>query len=404
MKKNSGITLIALIITIIIMLILVAVTVSILINSGIIGKAQKAKQDTTAAYEREATLGDSLSVNGTMYNSIDEYIGSPTAGTPVSNPASYGDNAQAISDGEGNYFPLPTGATYIEGTVATGIVIGYKGSQFVFIPINSDLTVKGTDKLMAKESTADGFTGITNGSTNYEGVLYNFSVNGDNITSEEMSNYGQGTSASREPDSIRTYDRDTTYISTIGCSTEAEVKAELQGSYNEMIDSVKRYGGFYVGRYESSINGTAIASVSGATPMNSVNWYEMYKKQKGFSGSGTDSMQSSMIWGSQYDAMINWMLTGAETEKVDSVTNAIHNRDRDLGALQTGTTATDVINNIYDIEGNCVEWTAEANSNTFRILRGGSYCFESASWERYIQMEPWADHLNHSSRMALYIK
>ncbi len=39
MKKNSGITLIALIITIIIMLILVAVTVSILINSGIIGKA-----------------------------------------------------------------------------------------------------------------------------------------------------------------------------------------------------------------------------------------------------------------------------------------------------------------------------------------------------------------------------
>ena len=41
MKKNSGITLIALIITIIIMLILVAVTISIVINSGIIGKAQK---------------------------------------------------------------------------------------------------------------------------------------------------------------------------------------------------------------------------------------------------------------------------------------------------------------------------------------------------------------------------
>ena len=76
MKKNSGITLIALIITIIIMLILVAVTVSIMINSGIIGKAQKAKQDTTTAYERESTLGDSLSVNGTMYNSIDEYLDS----------------------------------------------------------------------------------------------------------------------------------------------------------------------------------------------------------------------------------------------------------------------------------------------------------------------------------------
>ena len=76
MKKNNGITLIALIITIIIMLILVAVTISIVINSGIIGKAQKAKQDTTAAYESEAKLGDSLSVNGTMYNSIDEYLDS----------------------------------------------------------------------------------------------------------------------------------------------------------------------------------------------------------------------------------------------------------------------------------------------------------------------------------------
>ena len=42
MKKNQGITLIALIITIIIMLILVAVTVSIVINGGLIGKAKDA--------------------------------------------------------------------------------------------------------------------------------------------------------------------------------------------------------------------------------------------------------------------------------------------------------------------------------------------------------------------------
>ena len=76
MKKERGITLIALIITIIIMLILVAVTISIVINSGIIGKAQKAKQDTTAAYESEARLGDNLNIEGTMYNGIDEYLNS----------------------------------------------------------------------------------------------------------------------------------------------------------------------------------------------------------------------------------------------------------------------------------------------------------------------------------------
>ena len=74
MKKENGITLIALIITIIIMLILVAVTVSILINSGLIGKAQKAKQDTQVAYEQEQRLGDSINYNGIMYNSIDDIV------------------------------------------------------------------------------------------------------------------------------------------------------------------------------------------------------------------------------------------------------------------------------------------------------------------------------------------
>ena len=78
MKKNYGITLIALIITIIVMLILVAVTVSVLINSGLIGKAKKAKDDTQSAYAEESRLGDSININGTVYNSIDEIVQSGT--------------------------------------------------------------------------------------------------------------------------------------------------------------------------------------------------------------------------------------------------------------------------------------------------------------------------------------
>ena len=76
MKKENGITLIALIITIIIMLILVAVTISILINSGLIGKAKEGAQDTKSAYEQEQRLGESITIDGVEYNSIDEYIGS----------------------------------------------------------------------------------------------------------------------------------------------------------------------------------------------------------------------------------------------------------------------------------------------------------------------------------------
>ncbi len=74
-NKNDGITLIALIITIIVMLILVAVSISILINSGLIGKAKEAGSKTQSAYEEEQRLGDSLNINGVVYNSIDEIVG-----------------------------------------------------------------------------------------------------------------------------------------------------------------------------------------------------------------------------------------------------------------------------------------------------------------------------------------
>ena len=91
MKKNQGITLIALIITIIIMLILVAVTVSIIINSGIIGKAQKAKSDTQTAYTEESSLGDSININGTIYT-MDEYLN-------VVNSSSLGEGYGLSNDG-----------------------------------------------------------------------------------------------------------------------------------------------------------------------------------------------------------------------------------------------------------------------------------------------------------------
>ncbi len=60
MRKNKGITLIALIITIVIMLILVAVSVNVLINSNIIGQAEKAAKGYKTAYEQEQTRIDEL--------------------------------------------------------------------------------------------------------------------------------------------------------------------------------------------------------------------------------------------------------------------------------------------------------------------------------------------------------
>ena len=81
MRKNKGITLIALIITIIIMLILVAVSVNILIKSNLIGIAEKATDKYKTASEEEAK-GGSITINGKKYESIDEYINDINGAAP----------------------------------------------------------------------------------------------------------------------------------------------------------------------------------------------------------------------------------------------------------------------------------------------------------------------------------
>ena len=58
LKKNKGITLIALVITIIVMLILVAVTINIAVNGGLFGYAGNAVKETELAKQKEIGLAD----------------------------------------------------------------------------------------------------------------------------------------------------------------------------------------------------------------------------------------------------------------------------------------------------------------------------------------------------------
>lgn len=77
MRKNKGITLIALIITVIIILILVAVSVNILIKGDIIGAAEQATGKYKTATEEEAN-GGKLTIGETEYESIDDYLNRDT--------------------------------------------------------------------------------------------------------------------------------------------------------------------------------------------------------------------------------------------------------------------------------------------------------------------------------------
>ena len=73
MKRNKGITLIALIITILVMLILVGVTVNVIINSNILSSAKNtAKKWQDEAQKEAGNL--TITIGGVEYASIEDYI------------------------------------------------------------------------------------------------------------------------------------------------------------------------------------------------------------------------------------------------------------------------------------------------------------------------------------------
>ena len=310
---------------------------------------------------------------------------------------------------QGN-IPIPQGYNYIKGDKIGGAVItdaasGEEkvGNEFVWVPVDtlSDMAVptSGTD---------------ANGNTNYRGVLYNWNTD---ATGNTVYAWSADSTRNREPANLtNSYDNKGTisgWTSTL-----------YQEEYNKMIKSVSQYGGFYVGRYEMSLNSETKNAESkyGASSADSIStstnkWYGLYNKAKTYAPeknsdnteNASQKVVSSMIWGSQYDAIMNWMKSnninvtsttptdlsiGTTSKNTTGVTGVLNNRQ---------TVSKDKLSNIYDLLGCCYEWTQEACSDGDRIRRGG-YCYGSfAPCERCIAM-PSEESYYNGSRLALYIK
>ena len=257
------------------------------------------------------------------------------------------------------------------------------GNEYVWIPVDkTKLTVGNTEKKITKISSG----------TDYEGVLYDF----DGTSSTEMTDYGLGTTSWREPDVVSDYDE--TSDDPVGIK-----KSNLQKEYNDMIASIKEYRGFYVARYEAGIENGKVTSKIGITPTSAANdqsktWYGLYSLPKTYTNN-KDSVTSQMIWGSQYDAMLNFALTGNDKSKVTSTEYGNYTNS----VLKTGLTRTsDKINNIYDLGGNLFEWTSEAYDTISRAYRGGSYDDSCPATDRLAL--PTSGIPNFSLRSSLYVK
>ena len=281
------------------------------------------------------------------------------------------------------------------GTIANGLVITDNvdengnsiGNEFVWIPVDKDiLTVGKTNKKIAELQGE--------GSSDYRGVLYDWNADVTGNTRIQFNSNGY-----REPDVIN-YDLD-------GYSDRGITETTMKNSYNAMIASVKQYGGFYAGRYELGLGNdfSKVAVVPASSRDNETYiWYGLYSKANSYNKSG---VTSQMIWGSQYDAILNFALTNStDSSKINSNQNGNHS-----GKIKTGVALRDKMVNICDIEGNMLEWTQEAHLTNSRVIRGGSgEVWTNPIWRSYdyppTTVEDSYYHIPYycnGSRMTLYI-
>ena len=364
-KQEKGITLIALVVTIIIMLILAGVSIKLAIdNNGVIENAKEAKdQYEQAQANDESGLED-------LASKLKEQI-----------DANKNNNSGSGSSGSTvDRVPIPEGYYYVGGTKAKGIVISdnvadkeldkgkenvrrdLAGNQWVWVPVETPSSLYTT--VAAGQALA--------GSTGVKTTKYTNSAIISGITRGLP-----GSTNWREPDLVLGSDGkqyDYANYAKAGFSSLANMAENMKSDHEEMIASLEKYKGFYIGRYELSANGEK----TGATQTN-VNWYTLYKNCTTLA-SGS-KVKTRMIWGLQWDATCNW-LDNSGFSITDSSTwgNYSNNTVYGHGSKQnTGYSESWKANNIYDFAGNCWEFIQEAGSAYGRAYRGGNFNYGTGS-------------------------
>ena len=343
-------------------------------------------------------------------------------------------------DASGDKVPVPNG--YVGSSVAgeneidTGYVI-YEGeeevtdsnvadaqknrNQYVWVPVPDISKFYGTDANGKKWGKNYSFSSST--SSSYDEITgtkpYNWSESDGVMTISSKTSY-------REPDIVKSYDYDSTLKTRgLGAKTTHEFLNQLEKEFNNMIVSVEKYGGFYIGRYETgNINQETPVVQKGNTNISSQTWYNMYKRCKNIKGDNTN-VETGMIWGNQWDRTLMWLIeTGSKTkeqiaddstswgnynnatfEYVNSSGSTVTKNENSGTKIPTGNTEYTKANNIYDLAGNVYDWTMEAYSTYDRVYRGGYYYGNGDSSPAGSRSSYYpTSYYYYGCRSALYIK
>ena len=421
LKESKGITLIALVITIIVLLILAGVTIATLTgDNGILKKAGDAKTQTEQAKEDEnlkiaiagsygtdgklnlKDLKDNLENQGINYdknntgfplevtvngekkkidangNIIESIQSLKTKGTVFK-------DTTTLEDTYGNQVKIPKGFKIANDSatdVTGGIVIedatytNTIGSQFVWIPVG---TGENAIKKANKE-TVDIALG-----------RYDFTKNSDGTitTSEYSGRYTEDTTASHN--------------SSYGNAIAKDIE--------QFKTSVKNNHGYYIGRYEAgkTDNDGFMVCKSEQEVWNNITQpkaSEVSRNMYGSEAKVTSDLINSYAWDT---AIVFIQKCGTES---NSSTYSYTVGQSSTSTLQTtgtnilkATSKVDKQCNIFDMAGNCWEWTTETSSVSQDpcVYQGG--CFAGiSSYTSYRYVNDTSDaYIYGSFRPLLYL-
>ena len=381
-KSDRAITLIALVVTIIVLLILAGVTINSVVGSDSVIKKSKVALNQYKKSEGE----EEVSIKN-LENVVDKHEKDSQENFLKS--GEYATNTDMYSDGT-SLAVIPAGFTVSgmasENKISSGLVI-YKG-DLSKVKWETGKDASGNDI----KKTYNQYVWIPCTESNYKRT--------------EWSVEADGSPASRAF-------KDETELASVTPSDFDNGNGITKDTLNEIVkqissekNSVKKYGGFYIGRYEVGKNNVITQYKE---PSASLIWSKAYENAKNIDvGSASVSYLSSSY---ARDTALNFIQNNSEFKTYastrdngssgtdinenwqdKSVTYTDANGDQQTKAagtatrLQTGVTTAKC--NIYDMGGNVAEFTTELNptegdNDATVVLRGGFYDYYDSSAAGY---------------------